>query len=380
MKLHVDGGLFTTSGYSSAGRKFLEAWLQEGYELSIRDIPIKADSPIKWHTPIIEKQGHPLADTDMVMMWGVPDLRGFYSPNPIPDGAKVAQFFSWEMNELPTLWKNYLSDVEYIFTPSQFSADSIIRSLPHMGNSTFVLPHGYDPKSYYYDEELQSKDDVFRVLYLGTWIKRKAPLETILSLIFGLIDTNSEIMIKLTYDDVNLARIIRAIQSNVMKLINIPESRLPKITILNGIATPEEMNSLLNFVDTVVLCSRGEAFGLPLLHAMATKTPILTTNQGGQMDYIPDDYEYLVKVNGLEPSSGEGYYSPQFGLLWHDIAFDQVQDKIREMYDSRENLPQVGEELYEAIKDLTWDKIAKYFKSVYDKYINNDNNQSKNKE
>ena len=105
---------------------------------------------------------------------------------------------------------------------------------------------------------------------------------------------------------------------------------------------------------------------------MATKTPILTTDKGGQIDFIPSDYPYLIPVEGLELAQGDGYYSPQFGLQWHVPDFTKLQDHIRTIFDlGKEEREALGEELYDHIKHLTWDNVVdNYLSKVGEKLYN----------
>ena len=361
-KIHVDGGLFSTSGYSIAGRGFIEA-LKKYAKVSIRDIPIKGDVPMKEESSLRELMGNPPDDVDVVMMRGVPELRQIlYNRMAIPEGAEKHHMVSWECDEIPKLWAQLLNnDVDRIITPSNFSS----MAFKNVQKRLHVIPHGYDPKEFYKKEDIK-EDSVFRVLYAGTWIRRKAPMETIISLILGLVDTNSEIMIKLNYDKNNLARICTSIQSQLTKVKGVTAKQLPLIRIFNGTYTQEQMNVLYNVADVVVLSSRGEAWGLPLLNAMATKTPIITTNKGGQMDFIPHDYKYLIDVPKSIICEGDGYYAPQFGLQWHDPDFTQLQEHIKALFNLRDiELDAIGEKLYKHIVSFTWDNaVQKYLTEI----------------
>ena len=238
-------------------------------------------------------------------------------------------------------------------------------SLRTLNREDIIKEHGYDPKIFFKKEE-EKEDDVFRVLFTGTWIRRKAPMETIISLALGLIDTNSEIIVKVNYDTNSLAKIYTSLQAQLIKVKGVTADRLPLIRLFNGTYSQEQMNDLYNIADVVILASKGEAWGLPLLNAMATKTPIITTNKGGQMDFVPHDYEYLVKVDGTEMCQGDGYYSPQFGLQWHNIDFTKIQDHIKNLFNLRDiERAEIGEKLYESIKHLTWDYVTdKYLTEV----------------
>lgn len=63
--------------------------------------------------------------------------------------------------------------------------------------------------------------------------------------------------------------------------------------------TDAEIRDLYSNADCFVLPTRGEGFGLPILEAMATGLPVITTDFGGAWDFCHPDLCYLARINGV---------------------------------------------------------------------------------
>lgn len=367
--IHIIGGFTTTSGYSSALRGFAEALNErDDVELYITDVPNSIDKPIPKEdmisTPLSKVPSYPpegIEQVDIELIWGVPDLRrGYKKRNNVKQSHHMV---SWECDVIPRLWGVYLESADTVITPSDHSFKSMTFEI--MGE-LIRIPHGFDPNRFY--KKNIKEDDVFRVLYVGTWIARKAPIETIVNAAIGLVNKNAEILVKVDYDRNTISKIMTSIQSNLMK-VKLPKNhKFPKITILNGTYNDEEMNDLYNIADVVILTSRGEAWGLPLMNAIATKTPIITTDKGGQMDYIKDDYKFLIPSGEFVLANDRGLYSIEHGVRWFNPDFTKIAPLVKELHDmSNKDREELGEELYNHLIDnkFMWDDVVEtYLKLV----------------
>jgi len=69
---------------------------------------------------------------------------------------------------------------------------------------------------------------------------------------------------------------------------NTRKGRWPKVRLLHGNMTDEEMASLYRHpnIKAMVSLTRGEGFGLPLLEASAAGLPVIVTNWSGHLDFM----------------------------------------------------------------------------------------------
>lgn len=375
IKMRVDAEFDYASGYSTVARNFVERIHEkhtDKIDLNISRMNNPQYLKIDWIHGVTKKKDI-TQKVDHALMWTTPNTRVAYmkEPNAFPmwKDTKSFHYFVWELNKIPQLWSTLLEDIktDAIFTASNFSKDAIEASvdLP-----VHVVPHGFDNKTYRKKDKIKKRSK-FVALYVGSWDKRKAPLETVLSMVNALHDTDSEIWIKINYDEQTTKQLKRSIQTSVVR--SFPNMKnIPKIYIFNNYMTEKEMNNMYNKADIVVSASRGEAWNMPLFEAIATKTPVITTDKGGHMDYINKNYTFLSKTRGLTLSAGDGVYDSNNGLKWLDVDFEHTSKLLKDAYDlwlsDKEKLDEHAEILYQNIKHLTWDNAIDIYLNHVSQY------------
>ncbi len=82
---------------------------------------------------------------------------------------------------------------------------------------------------------------------------------------------------------------------------------LPNVYLLHGDLHDSEMNELYNHykVKAMVMLTKGEGFGRPLLEFSLTDKPIITTNWSGHIDFLDEKYTALIggELKPIHPSS-----------------------------------------------------------------------------
>ncbi len=368
MKIRIDAGFEYSSGYATVARQFSEQLYKRNKQLSVNNIQGYKDPKYTWDHELT-KTYTDKSEKEVVMMWATPNNRSVYitKPNEFPlwEDTKKIHYFVWELNKIPELWTTFLEDIDtdIIYTPSKFSQNAIKKSTNIQSN---IIPHGYNPNVYKHKKV--KKQNRFVALYVGTWIKRKGALETILSAVDALKNTDSEVWIKLNYDANTIKQIKRNIQTSVVRTFT-KMQKVPKIRIFTGHMSEKEMNNMYNKADVVISGSRGEGWNMPLLESIATKTPVVTTNKGGQMDFISSDYKYLTNITNLTMSNGREFYGADFGLKWHEVDYQNMSKQIFNLYqiwlNDNEKMLEIGSELYDNAKMFTWSNaVEKYIKDV----------------
>ena len=372
-KIRIDSNFHSPSGYGSVVRSFTENLNKDNtLDLSLRNLEEPNDKKIKWQHDVSQKIDNSIGKPDHILMWSDVTYRSFYIKEPIkyatwPDVPNY-HYFVWELNKIPEIYISLLEDIrtDKIFTASDYSKKIIQKSV---NIPVEIVPHGYNPNIFKKLKNIKKRKK-FVALFVGTWTKRKAPLENVLATIEALQNTDSEIWLKLHHDEVSIKAIRRSIQTSVVRQFKDRNVKLPKIFILNKYMSQKEMNNMYNKADIVFSVSRGEAFNMPLLESIATQTPIITTNIGGQMDFIDNKYKYLVEVDRDIIASGEtGFYKEEFGLRWHDVNYKLQTEKTQDLYnlwnEDRDEFDSIGQSLYQNAKGLTWD----YATATYLNYV-----------
>ncbi len=91
--------------------------------------------------------------------------------------------------------------------------------------------------------------------------------------------------------------------------------KLPKVHLLHGSLTDEEMNELYNHpkIKAMVSLTHGEGFGRPLLEATMVGLPVLASGWSGQLDFLDEEKSVLIggKLDKI-PNS----------VVWKDIIVE----------------------------------------------------------
>jgi hypothetical protein len=112
------------------------------------------------------------------------------------------------------------------------------------------------------------------------------------------------------------------------------KGKLPKIYLLHGEFTDEEMNELYNHskVRAMVSLTKGEGFGRPLLEFTQTKKPILTTNFSGHIDFLKSNMSSLVSgtLGNVHPSAANNWTIKE--SQWFDVNTEEVSKYLKMMF------------------------------------------------
>jgi len=117
----------------------------------------------------------------------------------------------------------------------------------------------------------------------------------------------------------------------------------------------KELNNLYNRSDVFVSSTRAEGFNLPCVESMAVGKPVITTNFGGQTDFVNEENGWLIDYK-LETVTEEVAYEE---VQW---AIPDVEDLRRIMRHCFENQKEVKEKGKRASLDamnFTWRHSAK---------------------
>lgn len=112
------------------------------------------------------------------------------------------------------------------------------------------------------------------------------------------------------------------------------KGRLPKVYLIYGDLTNEEMNSLYNHpkVKLMISLTKGEGFGRPLLEFTQTKKPIMTTGWSGHVDFLRSDLSILLPGTLKDVhKSAQNKWLIQ-GSQWFDVDTMTLGHALRDIY------------------------------------------------
>jgi glycosyltransferase involved in cell wall biosynthesis len=129
------------------------------------------------------------------------------------------------------------------------------------------------------------------------------------------------------------------------------------------IFTPEEVNIFYNAADVLAYPTRGEGFGLPSFEAMATKTPVIATKFGPQIEIHENGRGYFINVLALQPGINNS---------WTYFALPDHADLARQLwhvYANPEEAKATAERAYNWVSRFPWTNQAAQLDSILTKLV-----------
>lgn len=121
---------------------------------------------------------------------------------------------------------------------------------------------------------------------------------------------------------------IKAIKSTVKS------KKLPKIYLLHGDFTDEQMNEIYNHskVKAMVNLTKGEGFGRPLLEFSMINKPIITTYWSGHIDYLDPEFTTLLPgiLTNIHPSAANHMLLKE--AQWLSVDYGTVGFYLKDVY------------------------------------------------
>ena len=208
-------------------------------------------------------------------------------------------------------WRHQCNAVDRLFVPCNYCKElfSEFAKVP-IDVVPLAIHEGYcNPK-------LRTPQSKFRVVTYATLTGRKAPLE--------MIDTFQRAF--QGHDDVEFVLKTR------LGLVGsqdpgVPDFNDPRIKIMDGTWSWQDLRRLLYSSDCMFYLSKGEGFGMTPREAMATGCPTILADNSGMSDVCDDRYNWPVPTLYTEPSP--------LGGDWNVPDWDYAVDVLRHIYHNR---------------------------------------------
>jgi glycosyltransferase involved in cell wall biosynthesis len=150
-----------------------------------------------------------------------------------------------------------------------------------------------------------------------------------------------------------------------------------RIQTTYGFVPKKTLVERLHNWDALIFPSRGEGFGLPIVEAMATGLPVITTGWSAPTEFIKDKETGLLTNYKLVEADWYGVDSlgrDQKGLvgLGAKPDIDHVAELMRWVYENREEARAIGKRASKDVaRNWTWDRSAKAIVNAKNHYLKN---------
>jgi glycosyltransferase involved in cell wall biosynthesis len=250
---------------------------------------------------------------------------------------RVVAYFAWELPDPPRDWPSSRSLWHEIWTPSRYSARSLskwsdcpIKVVPHV-----LLRDDTEPKRWRKGEEPL----VFLTIAdARSSLSRKNPRGAVKAFQMAFPqESNVELIVKLQKTEIQgspeLDELLVAIKSD------------PRIRLINGTLTRNEMNGLFLSAHTFLSLHRAEGFGIPLLEAQSLGLATIATAWSGNMDFMTEQTSLLIPYTIATMHDVGGVYGR---VNWADPDVHSAATAMRRLYDDPNELARFAKAGWEA--------------------------------
>ncbi len=139
----------------------------------------------------------------------------------------------------------------------------------------------------------------------------------------------------------------------------------PKIQFIGNLLSDDDICRLHQMGDCLVLPHKGEGFGLVPATAMSYSKPVISTNWGGNLEFMSKHNSYLID-GVLVPVSGmpwvEKYTNDQ---QWCEPNINDLKSRMRYVYENKNQAKQVGQYAQVDIRNqLSYESIGSLVKEL----------------
>lgn len=219
-------------------------------------------------------------------------------------GGPVIGWVTWETTVIPADFRRALLDYSEIWVPSAFCQKLIAAAIGDE-RPIHVVPEGIDTRRFR-PRRRTARRRPFRFLSVGKWEARKGHDVCLAAFLraFGPGD-DVELVLRCALGAGTGAADAAELDG---LLARIPRALRHRIHLLAEDAI--DMPALYASADAFVLTTRAEAWGLPILEAMASGLPCIVTDYGGHLDFCTPHNSLLCRVAGLVAARDPRYFPP----------------------------------------------------------------------
>jgi len=289
---------------------------------------------------------------------------------------KYFGFSMLETDKITPVWTSILNRLDGCLVPTPFNVKTFMESGVNVPIT--IIPFGIDFDMYTLDKEsLLSFPDIstkFNFLCIGQWTfgDRKNIAQTILSFLKTFKNNKDVGLIVKAYGTgagtIDKIQCIRKIES-IRKHVGLKPDEGPKVYLVHGAFTTEDMSRLYHNAQVFVMPSSGESFGMPIVEAIASGIPVITTSGTAPDTFLNPEKTVLLNHKWV-PLRREMFwqhvYEPPQQMIqpdWKDL--ERMMMRSFEKYSIAKNL--VLEQRQELMdRKLTWETAAEKLKIFLD--------------
>jgi len=350
-----------------------------GYDIHCRELAnaLSKLTDVKITTPLQPNWEREVSDKELEMIKKTDDLEiNLIITNPIYWKVNCSAkrnwvFLVWEGDKVPDHFieecKN--PDIEYIFVPSNHTLQAVLKTIidnrtiekaPKWLEKLKIMPHGVDMNKFYPKNKIRvdnlNNENVVPFTFLANKgfrnLEDRGGIQYLLKAY--LEEFTKEDNVKL------IIKINPAYGVNLKLFDEFDKKNKPKIKIISDNYDYDKLVNLYNQCDVFVSPTRAESFNLPCIESLACGKPVITTQFGGQAEYVTNENGWIIDGEMTEIKHELQYE----GISWITPNIKELRKAMREAYNNPKRVLSKGLKGLETARLYSWDKTAKKIVSL----------------
>ena len=356
MDIKFQGAIYNCSGYAQIRHIFLE--LSKRHQVRIEPFRTVDNVDFLDFEEYKKLENTELRKPYINVVSGIgPQIRRDY------EAAYNIAYSMFETYAIPETWIPFYNEFDEIWTPSNFCKKAF--NVKEINCSVQVIPLGFDDKIF----TLKKKEKkFFTFLSVGKWIDRKG-WDLLINAYTSEFVGNNEVRLCIKTDNE-----CKTAEEMVKEYLTTDRtSHMPRILVNNKKISEMLMSEIYSEADCYIAPSRGEAFGLTQLEAMASGVPVITSDFGGVKDFVNENNGWLIPINTLKFLSerickiNAGYKN----LWFAEPEIKDIRKIMRYVYEHKNEVAAKSLEAIKTAENFTWSKVAEIaknrLKEIYEK-------------
>jgi len=151
-------------------------------------------------------------------------------------------------------------------------------------------------------------------------------------------------------------------------MTSVPVKNLPKVYILHGEFSDQEMNELYNHpkVKAMISLTKGEGFGRPLLEFSLTNKPVITTGWSGHTDFLKPEFSALMggTLTNVHPSAANDFLLKE--AQWFSVDHNHVGHFITDVFENYKDWKVKGKRQgYFSRTNFSFEKMEEQLNNIF---------------
>lgn len=351
------GPFYDSSGYATAARGNVVSMVRAGINITLEPVSFENQYANHEDSQLLQSYTARTGYWDTNIIHLTPENW----PRYIQSNKYNIGYTAWETSKLPNEWIPLINSVNEVWVPSHFNKEVFANS--GVTIPIKVVPHAIpEPKQVSVDVPM---DDNYKFYSIFQWTERKNPIGLLTAYLTEFRSDEPVCLYLKTYHmgwNDKQQSIIKTYVRDLKEKLGLES--YPKIQFIGNLLSDDDICRLHQIGDCLVLPHRGEGFGLVPATAMSYGRPVISTNWGGNLEFMDKNNSLLVSgslvsVNGMPWNK---YSSDQ---MWCEPNMTDLKWKMRHIFSNKQqgiNIGNIGKA--DVLKQLSYETIGKTIKKI----------------